>query len=121
MFSALSRSSFDDSCRISPETWLPLDDLQLIALAYQGHAGYEQARRDTTIPQPVRHRSSSDSRKPRGPPRRLGVRASELVAASDAAGPKRTAAADDKPKPRETQPLWQNAPHARSWTPSTTR
>ena len=92
VFSALSRSSFD---RLLPDlaTWLPLDDLQLIALAYQGHAGYEQAWRDTTIPQPVRHQVPSASRKPRGRPTTAwGCARSDPSLLRDAAGPERTTA-----------------------------
>jgi len=53
VFTALSRSSFD---RLLPDlaTWLPLDELEVIAGAYQGHAGYEQAWRDTSLPEAVR-------------------------------------------------------------------
>ena len=53
VYSSLSRSSFD---RLLPDLamWLPLDDLKAIAIAYQGHAGYEQASHDATLPEPVR-------------------------------------------------------------------
>jgi hypothetical protein len=53
VFTALSSSAFE---RLLPElsTWLPLDDLRAIASAYQGHAGYEQAWHDTTLPAPIR-------------------------------------------------------------------
>ena len=53
VFAPLSRSTFD---RLLPDLaiWLPLEDLRAIALAYQGHAGFEQAWHDTTLPQPVR-------------------------------------------------------------------
>jgi len=53
VFTALSRSTFE---RLLPDLaiWLPLDDLQAIAFAYQGHAGYEQAWHATDLPAPVR-------------------------------------------------------------------
>lgn len=53
VFTPLTRSSFD---RLLPDLaiWLPLDELRLVAGAYQGHAGYEQAWRDTSLPEPVR-------------------------------------------------------------------
>ena len=53
VYSVLSRSTFD---RLLPDlaTWLPFDDLRAIALAYQGHPGYEQAWHDTNLPAPVR-------------------------------------------------------------------
>jgi hypothetical protein len=53
VFAALSRSTFE---RLLPDlaTWLPLDDLRAVALAYQGHAGFEQAWHDPTLPAPVR-------------------------------------------------------------------
>jgi hypothetical protein len=53
VFAALSRSTFD---RLLPDLaiWLPLDDLKAVALAYQGHAGFEQAWHDTTLPEAVR-------------------------------------------------------------------
>ena len=53
VFTDLSRSTFE---RLLPDlaTWLPLDDLRAIALAYQGHAGYEQAWHAPDLPAPVR-------------------------------------------------------------------
>jgi hypothetical protein len=53
VFSDLSRSTFE---RLLPDlaTWLPLDDLRAVATAYQGHAGFEQARHDSTLPGTVR-------------------------------------------------------------------
>jgi hypothetical protein len=53
VFAPLARSTFE---RLLPDLaiWLPLDDLKAIALAYQGHAGFEQAWHDTALPVPVR-------------------------------------------------------------------
>lgn len=53
VYSALRRDSFD---RLLPElaTWLDADELQTIAKAYMSHAGYDQLRRDSAIPAPVR-------------------------------------------------------------------
>jgi len=52
-FGSLARATFD---RLLPElaTWLPANELQAIALAYMGHAGYEQARADAGIPEALR-------------------------------------------------------------------
>jgi len=53
VFTALTRSSFE---RLLPDLaiWLPLDELRIVAGAYQGQAGYEQAWRDASLPAPVR-------------------------------------------------------------------
>ena len=53
VFTPLTRSSFD---RLLPDLaiWLPLDELRLVAGAYQGQAGYEQAWRDASLPATVR-------------------------------------------------------------------
>lgn len=53
VFTPLSRATFD---RLLPDLalWLPLGELEIIARAYQGHAGYEQAWRDPALPESVR-------------------------------------------------------------------
>jgi hypothetical protein len=53
-FGPLSRATFD---RLLPElaTWLPTAELQALALAHLGHAGYEQMARETDIPPEARH------------------------------------------------------------------
>ncbi|MFL5778879.1 MAG: hypothetical protein ACJ761_08050 [Chloroflexota bacterium] len=52
-FGPLARASFD---RLLPElaTWLSIEDLQAVALAYLGHGGYEQVTSDPTLPPEVR-------------------------------------------------------------------
>jgi hypothetical protein len=54
LFGPLSRATFD---RLLPElsTWLPAAELQALVLAYLGHAGYEQASTDTSVPPAMRH------------------------------------------------------------------
>jgi hypothetical protein len=68
-FLPLSRVTFE---RLLPDlaAWLPLQELESVARPYQGHAGYEQAWRDESLPSPVRaailgglvdaHRAASD-------------------------------------------------------------
>ena len=53
MFGTLSRSTYD---RLLPEisTFLRIEELQSVTLAYLGHAGYEQAARDGEVPVEVR-------------------------------------------------------------------
>ena len=53
MFGTLSRSTYD---RLLPEisTYLRIEELQSVTLAYLGHAGYEQASRDGDVPPEVR-------------------------------------------------------------------
>ena len=55
-FGSLSRTTFD---RLLPElaSWLPIEELQAISVAYMGQAGYEQAGRATEIPAEVRRQS----------------------------------------------------------------
>jgi hypothetical protein len=52
-FGTLSRATFD---RLLPElaTWLPAAELQALALAYLGHAGYEQIAREADLPADAR-------------------------------------------------------------------
>lgn len=54
-FGHLGRSTYD---RLLPElaTWLPAEELQALALAYLGHAGYDQAASDPDLPPPLRQR-----------------------------------------------------------------
>lgn len=56
LFGQLARASFD---RLLPElaTWLRIEELQAVVLAYLGHAGYEQAARDPSLPAEVRRRA----------------------------------------------------------------
>jgi hypothetical protein len=53
VFGTLSRSTYD---RLLPEisTFLRIEELQSVTLAYLGHAGYDQAARDGEVPQEVR-------------------------------------------------------------------
>lgn len=53
MFGTLSRSTYD---RLLPEisTFLRIEELQSVTLAYLGHAGYDQASRDGEVPEAVR-------------------------------------------------------------------
>jgi hypothetical protein len=55
-FGPLSRTSFD---RLLPElaSWLPIEELQAVSVAYMGQAGYEQASQADDIPAPVRRQS----------------------------------------------------------------
>ncbi len=57
-FGSLTRTSFD---RLMPElaAWLEIEELQTVALAYIGHAGFEQAARETDTPPEVRRRALS--------------------------------------------------------------
>ena len=57
-YQPLSRSTFE---RLLPElaTWLSATDLRLVAAAYMGHAGYEQARSAPDLPAPMRHEALS--------------------------------------------------------------
>lgn len=69
VFQPLRRGAFD---RLLPEmaTWCSPDNLETIVRAYMSIAGYEQAQRDDSLPNPVRkavlqtvlqqHRSASD-------------------------------------------------------------
>lgn len=52
-FLPLARATFD---RLLPElaAWFQLEQLEAVARAYQGHAGYEQAWHDERLPEPVR-------------------------------------------------------------------
>jgi hypothetical protein len=52
-FGVLSSTTYE---RLLPElaTWLPPDELQALALAYMGHAGYRQAAEDATLPAAAR-------------------------------------------------------------------
>lgn len=52
-FGPLAKTTFD---RLLPElaTWLPANELQAIALAYMGHAGYQQAQQGAGIPEALR-------------------------------------------------------------------
>ena len=52
-FAPLARATFD---RLLPElaAWLPASELQALALAYMGHAGYQQAAEDQRLPAPMR-------------------------------------------------------------------
>lgn len=52
-FGDLNRASFD---RLLPElaTWLPAAELQALALAYLGHAAYDQMARDPELPSEAR-------------------------------------------------------------------
>ncbi len=56
VFGPISDSAYQ---RLLPEvcTWLPASELQALVLAYLGHAGYEQASTDTSVPAPVRHQA----------------------------------------------------------------
>lgn len=53
VFGQLSSSAYE---RLLPEisTWLPADELQALVIAYLGHGGFEQASRDTDMPEQVR-------------------------------------------------------------------
>jgi len=53
VFQPLARGTFD---RLLPElaALLSMDDLQTVAQAYMGHAGYEQLQRDHGVPAEVR-------------------------------------------------------------------
>ena len=53
VFGTLSRTTFD---RLLPEiaTYLRIEDLQSVTLAYLAHAGYDQAARDGEVPAEVR-------------------------------------------------------------------
>lgn len=53
MFGSLSRSTYD---RLLPEisTYLRIEELQSVTLAYLGHAGYEQFTRETDVPADIR-------------------------------------------------------------------
>ena len=53
VFSPLSRASFE---RLLPDlaVGLPLAELAVIARAYEGHPGYEQAWRDPSLPEEIR-------------------------------------------------------------------
>jgi hypothetical protein len=55
-FQPLARSAFE---RLLPElaTWLLAKDLRLIATAYIGHAGYEQARSADDLPSDMRQQA----------------------------------------------------------------
>ena len=55
-FGRLARASFD---RLLPElaTWLRIEELQAVVLAYLGHAGYEQAAGDESLPADMRRRA----------------------------------------------------------------
>ena len=55
-FGSLSRSAYE---RLLPElaSWLPIEELQAVSVAYMGHAGYEQAARAEEIPAEVRRMS----------------------------------------------------------------
>jgi hypothetical protein len=52
-FGPLSRTTYE---RLLPElsTWLPVDELQALVLAYLGHGGYQQAANDAELPAEVR-------------------------------------------------------------------
>jgi hypothetical protein len=52
-FGPLTRATFD---RLLPEvaTWLAPAELRSLVTAYQGHAGYDQAARDGSLPDAVR-------------------------------------------------------------------
>lgn len=54
VFGSLSSSAYE---RLLPEicTWLPAPELQALVVAYLGHGGYEQAAKDTNVPEAVRH------------------------------------------------------------------
>ena len=58
LFGTLSRSTYD---RLLPEisTFLRIEELQSVTLAYLGHAGYEQAARDGAVPAEVRRMALS--------------------------------------------------------------
>ena len=53
MFGSLTRTTFE---RLLPElaSWVPIEELQAISVAYLGHAGYDQIGADTSIPPEVR-------------------------------------------------------------------
>ena len=53
VYQPLRRGSFD---RLLPElaSWLDPPELETIVAAYMSQAGYEQAQRDDTLPEPVR-------------------------------------------------------------------
>jgi len=53
VFQPLARGTFD---RLLPElaALLSMDDLQTVAQAYMGHAGYDQLQRDASVPSEVR-------------------------------------------------------------------
>ena len=53
VFGTLSRATYD---RLLPEisTFLRIEELQSVTLAYLGHAGYEQSARDADVPPEVR-------------------------------------------------------------------
>ena len=53
VFSTLRRGAFD---RLLPElaTWLEAEELETIVRAYMSHAGYEQAQRETQLPDAVK-------------------------------------------------------------------
>ncbi len=53
VFQPLARGTFD---RLLPElaALLSMDDLQTVAQAYMGHAGYDQLQRDPSLPSEVR-------------------------------------------------------------------
>jgi len=55
-FGPLTRTSFD---RLLPElaSWLPIEELQSVSLAYMSQAGYDQAAHATDIPLEVKRRS----------------------------------------------------------------
>jgi hypothetical protein len=55
-FGELGRATFD---RLLPElaTWLPAAELQALALAYLGHAGYRQLAREAELPEKARHQA----------------------------------------------------------------
>jgi hypothetical protein len=55
---SLNRATFD---RLLPElaTWLPAAELQALALAYLGHAGYDQVAREPEIPAEARRAALS--------------------------------------------------------------
>ncbi|MDQ3552924.1 MAG: hypothetical protein M3395_00730 [Chloroflexota bacterium] len=53
VFQPLARGTFD---RLLPElaALLSMDDMQTVAQAYMGHAGYDQLQRDPSVPSEVR-------------------------------------------------------------------
>ncbi|MBA3779466.1 MAG: hypothetical protein H0X16_09255 [Chloroflexi bacterium] len=64
-FGQLSRSTFE---RLLPElsTWLPATELQALVIAYMGHAGYQQAAEDTSVPEELRRRALAALREAHG-------------------------------------------------------
>ena len=69
-FGPLSRSTYD---RLLPElsTWLPVDELQALVVAYLGHGGYQQAATDADLPPEVRRTALSAMLKTHGVAYRL--------------------------------------------------